>query len=668
MSGADDRSDLEVLFSPPQGEHGTHLLLCGLSSDAETLERMLAAFTIETPTQRRARGLVRGLLLLDASNRQLRSQPVPGLLQLWPCLKETWRSRTSLMHAKVALMGFGPSALGVPRRWRLVVCTGNWTAETWGRQGAIDLFWTTEWDEQGDERNADQALADVSAAFGFFERLLRGLYGKHYGNLAGDAVVTGWLSTWRERLQLRGATSKRKPQFIHSLDRSLFEQIRRSFPRDGVSTLVAGSGFFEQSGKISTDLPPGVVRKLESLGNPGRRVLVFNPLRAGAIATWVEQLRATTVNARRLDQSRAGQWELCMPRDPLEKHEKMGRKFLHAKFIAGLNHIIEKKSGSSAKLAFLYLGSGNLSNRGFLTRAFIEGDADNQRNVGNVEAGAMLLPNERIGAVWQRLACGAWASAQDLKAAEAGAGEELFEPIDPPPVLFLRQRDGCLHLVRSAVPEAPLWLHGPDGRWIEVAPEQASVTWAVSCPPFVRVCNVDPEVLPGTPGWDVAVLSANGLFCRRDAPLLDVESVLQAMLAFPALPPHEHEDDDDDDDDDEGTKRNARGSAGTPGIAARYALRTLAVLVETIAQRNVLIAPEEFPYWLAQLRVLLLEQTAPGERQAIGRLGVDLFDALDQPGFVPLWLAQRPDLHGQYQAFLRDLRAMWGVPLNAEAL
>lgn len=66
MSAIKDRSDLETLFSPPQGEHGTHLLLCGLTSDAETLERALTAFTNETPAQRRARGLVRGLLLIDA--------------------------------------------------------------------------------------------------------------------------------------------------------------------------------------------------------------------------------------------------------------------------------------------------------------------------------------------------------------------------------------------------------------------------------------------------------------------------------------------------------------------------------------------------------------------------------------------------------------------------
>lgn len=660
MSDINDRGDLETLFSPPQGEHGTHLLLCGLSSDAETVERALTAFTNETPAQRRARGLVRGLLLVDASNRQSQAQPVPGLLQLAPCLKEIWRSRTSLMHAKVALMGFGPSTLGAPRRWRLVVSTGNWTAETWGRQAQIDLFWTTEWDEQSEEVNATQALVDVHAAFGFFERMLHSLYGKHYASLANDLLVTGWLEVWRERMQVRGAASRLRPQFIHSLDRSLFDQVRTRFPKKGVSTLVAGSGFFEQASKSTADSKPTVLEKLESLGNPGKRLLVFNPERAGGIADWFERLRKTKVGERGLLQSRAGQWWLCLPRDPLEKKPRVGRKLMHAKYIAGLDRV-SGEDDATATLAFLYLGSGNLSHRGFLTRANLDGRVSIASRIGNVEAGVVLLPKERIARVWQRLACGGWTSAADLKNAVEGQGEDMFEPLDPPPVLLLRQIGEHLHLVRSEVLPTTLWLQASDGRWLPVEPDQESALWGAVCPPSVRVTNVDPASQAVGAGWDVAVLSANGLLGRRAMPQLEMASILQALLVFPALPPHDHEDDDD------------FGHATVPATAtrvcsARYPLRTLAILVETIAQRNVLTTPEEFPYWLAQLRALLLEQTATAEREAIRALGVDLFDALDKPGFVPTWFAEQPDLLASYQVFLRDLRGAWCAPSNARAV
>lgn len=660
MSAIRDRGDLETLFSPPSGEYGTHLLLCGLSSDAETVERALTAFTNETPAQRRARGLVRGLLLVDASNRQPQAQPAPGLLQLAPCLKEVWRRRTKLMHAKVALMGFGPSTLRVPRRWRLVVSTGNWTAETWGRKAQIDLFWMTEWDEQSDETNAPQALADVHAAFGFFERLLHSLYGKHYASLADDALVTGWLKVWHDRLQVRGAASRLTPRFIHSLDRSLFDQVRTRFPKKGVSTLVAGSGFFEQAGKSIVDSMPTVLQKMESLGNPGKRLLVFNPEQAGGIADWFEQLRKTKVGERGLMQSRAGQWGLCLPRDPLEKKPGVGRKFLHAKYIAGLDRV-SGENDAAATLVFLYLGSGNLSNRGFLTRANLDDRVSGDARIGNIEAGVVLSPKERIARVWQRLACGDWTSPTDLKNAVEGQGEDMFEPLDPPPVLLLRQIGEHLHLVRSEVPPSTLWLQASNGCWLQVEPDKESVLWGDVCPPSVRVTNVDPASQTAGAGWDVAVLSANGLLCRRAMPQLEMASILQALLTFPALPPHDHEDDDE------------VGDAAAPDTAMRassagYALRTYAMLVETIAQRNVLTRPEEFPYWLAQLRALLLEQTATAEREAIRALGVDLFDALDKPGFVPSWFSEQPDLLESYQVFLQDLRAAWCAPLNAEAV
>ncbi|MBN3722602.1 hypothetical protein [Burkholderia sp. Ac-20379] len=661
MSTINDRSDLEALFMPPKGEHGTHLLVCGLGGDTETLERMLTAFTNETPAQRRSRGLVRGLLLIDASNRPAQMQPVPGLLQLAPCLKKVWRSRTTLMHAKVALMGFGPSTLGAPRRWRLVVSTGNWTAETWGRQAQIDLFWTTEWDEQSDEASASQALADNHAAFVFFERLLHGLYGKHYDSLANDALVTGWLEVWRERLQVRGAASRPTPQFIHSLDQPLFKQVQTRFPSSGVSTLVAGSGFFEQSRESAADSLPTVLQKLETLGNPGTRLLVFNPERAGGLADWFAQLRTTKVGERGLKQSRAGKWGLCLPRDPLEKKLKVGRKFLHAKYIAGLDRV-RGEDEASATLAFLYLGSGNLSRRGFLTRANLDGNASSSVSIGNVEAGVILSPKARVTHVWQRLACGDWASEVNLENAIEGQGEDMFEPLDPPPVLLLRQIGDLLYLVRSEVPPSALWLQASDGHWLTVESDQASVHWGAACPQSVRVTNIDPAAQPDGACWDVAVLSANGLLSRRAMPPLEMASILQALLAFPALAPHDHEDDDD------GGGQTAAPSAAAHASSVRYALRTLAVLIETIAQRNVLTTPEEFPYWLAQLRALLLEHTVPAELAAIRALGVDLFDALDKPGFVPTWFASRPDLLDQYRIFLQDLRAAWCVSSKAEVL
>src|SRR5262245_23006103 len=105
---AGDAHELEVLFSPHPGEFGTHALVCGLSADVQVLERLTAAFTGETPSERGAAGLVRTVLMLDASSPRLPPGSVPGLLQMLPCLAQEWKRRTTLLHAKVALLGFGP--------------------------------------------------------------------------------------------------------------------------------------------------------------------------------------------------------------------------------------------------------------------------------------------------------------------------------------------------------------------------------------------------------------------------------------------------------------------------------------------------------------------------------------------------------------------------------
>jgi len=632
------------------------LLLCGLSADAETLERILAAFTNEAPAQRRASGLVRGFLLLDASNRLDLAQPIPGLLQMAPCLADEWRRRTSLMHAKVLLMGFGPSRHAAPSRWRLVVSTGNWTAETWGRQAQIDLFWSTEWrSDEGPGQNGSQALADVHAAFAFFERMLRGLYGEHLAALQGEPLAAGWLTLWRDALRLRGSARQRMPQFIHSLDQWLMPQLRQRFPAEGVAWLVAGSGFFEQGEKCSSE-PPAVIRELESLGRAGNRYLVFNPSMAGSLAGWVvAQPRTTDTQRRRLGDGRIGQWTLCLPRDPLQSKPSAGRNRLHAKYVAGLARINDAETG---RLVFMYLGSGNLSRRGMLSSAkLVEPGSPTRRPAGNIEAGVVLLSEQQLDHAWQRLACGDVATLEDEDGVTEGIGEDLFEPQDPPPLLFLRDAGGYLQVTRSAVPRASVWIEAVDGSWIHLAPDEQALPWPAPAPGSVRVRAVDPaSTCAASAAWDVPVFSKEGLFCIRAVPQLPVASVLQALLAFPAVPPHEAEDDEAGESQ---SNRAAAAGGSRPVNRTEYPLRMLAAVVEGIARRNVLLTREEFPYWLTQLRLLLLEQTADADRQAIRELGVDLFDALEQPGFVPPWLQEDRLLSQQYGELIAVLRLAW---------
>ncbi|MCT9810926.1 hypothetical protein N0K08_09785 [Acidovorax sp. Be4] len=642
-----ERYNLETLFTPPPGEHGTHALLCGLSADVPVLQRALAAFTCETPVERQASGLVRSLLLLDASSRRIPPTAVPGLLHLAPCVAAAWQKRTTLLHAKVALLGFGASRYAETTRWRLIVSTGNWTEATWSRQAQIDFFWKTEW--AADDADGDQALVDVAAAFDFFQRLLSGLYGDHLDKLETQPLAIDWLDAWRIRLSKAVKRIIKPPvaQFVHSLSTPLATQIRERFPTDGINTLVAGSGFFEQAVTGSSSQPE-VLHELEKLGRPGTRYLVFNTSQAGQLANWIGK--------RKLKDGHLGKWHLCKPCDPLQKGKAPGRSLLHAKYVAGLGPV---RSGSS-KVGFLYIGSGNLSRRGYMNAARLgrRGSRAPSGALGNVEAGAVLIDGGKVNEVWKRLACGAFATNADIAAAITDDGEPLFTPADPPPLLLARylHEDAAgpsrLLLERSAVAAQPLWIQVADGDWIAAAADASSVPWPSPVAPTVlRVRSTSAD---GTQQeWEVPVFSADGLFCRRPMPQVPFGSVLKALLAFPAPPPLETDYDDEDIDDGGGAK--SRGALK----ASPYPLRSLAAMIEAIADRNEAVTREEFPYWLGQLRVLLLEQTADADRQGMMELGVDLFDALLEPGFTPAWLAGEPALQAQYSAVVDQLRAGW---------
>lgn len=162
--------------------------------------------------------------------------------------------------------------------------------------------------------------------------------------------------------------SSEKPRFIHSLDRSLFDQIRARFKRalEGRNLLLCGSGFYEEPG----DRPrkPEVLTRLESLdvftANPTRIALV-EPGEAGALATWA---RAGTTDG----------WTVVRATDPLGLNRR-----LHAKFIyCGYRRDAHLSNG------WLYLGSGNLSRRGLLTSTQIAS--------GNIECGVLIPVPERI--------------------------------------------------------------------------------------------------------------------------------------------------------------------------------------------------------------------------------------------------------------------------------
>jgi len=636
-----ERRDLERLFAPAPDRFGTHMLLCGLSADTETLERIVSTFTGEGTVERAARGLVRAVLMLDASSPPLSPLAVPGLQRLTHCPLEHWRAHTSLMHAKVALLGFADEPFAAPTSFRLIVSTGNWTGETWGSGPQIDMFWSTECRIDPVHRASD-AYVDVSAALAFFERLMGTLYPQSAAFLEGRELAMGWLANWRTLLGQ--GKPNRRPRFVHSLDASLSTQVSQRFPKEGVSSLVAGSGFWEQAGRDPGAMPK-VVQGRGKLAVRGKRYLVVNPGQAGALAQWVGA-KPKTASTGRIDG-----WTLCTPLDPLQPKKGAGRSFLHAKYIAGLARVASARQDKGT-MTFLYLGSGNLSCAGFLSTA---GWGSNKKrpSAGNVEAGVVLTDKQEVSDVWRALACGDVLPDTSIKAMESGSSEPILVPQAPPPVLFAHHVDARLRLVRSigvmAALEVRLDAVGP---WLGIGVGEDALPLTGNPPPMVWV-RLPPDDAGATPQiHEVPVYARDGTCCRQAPHVLEIDDVLEALLAFPSFPPGQA--------DPESPQSPA--AAARPVVASRYPLKSMATLIEAIAQRNAVLTREQFPVWLSELRYLLLEQVADADRYAIAATGVNLFPALLEPGFAPPWLDEVPQLALAYRSLVGDIVAHWTAP------
>lgn len=620
---------LDALFSPPEGRYGTHMALCAMTADIDTLNRALSSFTGQEALTRAATGWPRAVLMLDASQPLPSASAVPGMVCLAHDGVEQWQRRTTLMHAKVALLAFADQPMGAPTSFRLVVSTGNWTRESWGTMSLIDMYWTCEWN-CAELRTQEQS--DVGAAYDFLDRLMQGLYARS-ARAFGEGL--SWWGDWRVRMSREGIRLPAS-RFVHSLDQSLYEHIKRAMRRADFHTVIAGSGFFERPETDATSgAMPQVLQSLDEIveiGQAREKYLVFNPDQAGALATWGAH-------------NRAG-WNLCIPTDPLgEKFP--GCRNLHAKFIVGLS----RWNRDDGKLGFLYLGSGNLSRLGLLSRAGL--DVSSARgDAGNIETGIVTNEELKLNSVWRSLACGDYLADHPARALEPGEGEPLHTPLPPPPVLLARHEAQQLLFVRSGDASAfQFQLPGSD-QWLDVTADQDAVPWEGPTPMVLAVRRKAGDLEK----FELPVMSAGGALCRQTLPELAADDVLEGLLQFPDAPAYAI------DTIDDGSGTGATRVQQATSARMNYPLRWLASVIEAIGDRQSSVTPEQFPIWISQVRMLLLEQVAPLHRKQIRDLHLDLFPALLEEGFRPSWLIAEHPLLPAYQALVEALRSFWSLP------
>lgn len=632
---------------------GVFGLMCALSADASFVERALRNFTGMTENQRRQSGRCSMALSLDSSHGQFDS--IPGLAWGHPVPRDGQARKIELMHAKVALLGFGVSATGEPNYYRLILFTGNWSTSAVNNE--INHVWYCDHDCAGGSQG--QEAADFYESANFWRALLDLNHGvPGYYKLAEPLRerVEGFLHDLAEKIKPPGRT-RFAPRFFSNilqgragktdifakdsmgaqvLKRAAADKKRRNF-------ICCGSGFFEDPGEAPEE--PEVLKRIvdvlqEKEGgltrniDPECKYLVVNAATSGAAGYWFKGKREECC------------WSFYEPR-----HPNTNNTALHAKYIFMANWV--PKTGQYTS-GILYLGSGNLSKQGFTL---------GPGTGGNVEAGVFL---ELDGALGHKDLC-----------VKLGIGAQL----DPDDI----QEPGSENAERGAQKDAPLppiiscnWNH--ESRALTWVWEEGASEWESVSLLDVPVAHGQSEIvlkkeqepsfcigLKASRGneetcWKIPVfMKQNGFYTpppRRKMP----DEIMASLVEFPEITPEE-----DDEDNEDGSRNGVMaGKSIAPDTdldeerksLREFPLHLATYLVEIIAQKNQLIREGQMPDWIAHLRRALLEEMDEEVVRKLQSIKLNFLEPLkDTEGFAP----PTPVRTSEYVQLIEDISRLWKI-------
>jgi hypothetical protein len=619
------------IFVPPEGMVGHSAALVAMTGAEDFLEEAMQRFTGLRTRQRAELGNVLVYLMLDghaSSSRQKVFPPgrIPGLHEFQPRTVDP----RSLLHAKVALLAFAQNRTGAPVHLRLAVVTANFTYTSARRQ--LELVWVVDLPLDGPGRVEDRA--DLAAAGGFVEALLaRRFHRDEQELLTRNRKLTARLDVLLEKAT-SVASANRKPRFIHSLDRPLYDQIRERFrsaidkPRN---LLLCGSGFYDEpSGKVRK---PAVLSKLEDLGvftTNVRRVALVEPDEAGAIATWAKN-------------GETDGWEIVRPFDALDHKRRLHAKFVYAGYLRD-GHVSN---------GWIYLGSGNLSRRGVLTHGAM---AD-----GNVETGVVFAIDERLdGDAIQRGLF--WSDQVRVISKDEWAVGQVGDVPDVQPIL---EASPVLSAMIEQAPPRRLRL-----LWREDLPTElpVSISWTgrdwfdVKRGDFVTLRDDEaPTALhvrdESSSKWTVPIVDAAGRVGWQPPRFDTYADALAALLDFPIRPAESTDVDDSDDGDSGGSKGTGTGEANEQ--EKTYALHAAAELVEKVASLQTALPESMLDDWLDHLD-RMFRASFPETLIATWRAHrLDVFSHLREPELRSPHLSDKQ--RARYFEVLDGAARMWGL-------
>lgn len=647
-------------FEAPEDFVGCFGWLCGYSADGGFLDDAVERFTRRTQAQRAYCGCIAMALMLDPSNEQITPTEVPGVLHVPMNDKRPF----SLLHAKVALLGFRHTSDA--RKWqlRLIVSTGNWTRGT--LEDSLDLVWRIDLSNDDLKVRDDwvpQACADIKAAWKMLDWLrshfdLRVLNALLTGRSDSESTVASrQLETWIEKTIKVG--SGVVPRFFDNRQASLLAQlpdlVREHSSGTARNYIGMGSGFFESSDnhkeipsvlkRIVDSLQVDNLQKAKLLTSQPEIDVFVNPTACQAVANSVTAF------------GDAG-WKVREAGKP--DYFKAAFRSLHAKFIFSAN---QRDNSNLCNSAWLYLGSGNLTGPGFANKM--------NPQLGNLEAGILFAPESlhwETGRgvppdhVVTNVLPLQWESDFCQSPGSLDVGNDMPEP-------ELRYSAAPAAYLFWVVEENVGWLRVVDGvtESFDVLAESG-----LACPQDSVQGFQWPGTSPRQPrqvqlrwlvdgqeqkAW-VPVLDEFGRVAATTLPRIDIEEAWGQLANFPMPPDDEELIPDGDDESAIGAVQPSTGVAAT----ASYPVRQVMQLIENIAAKQTSVSQVDWPTWCTRFEQCLI--------QAAGSKVLGEFLKLGLNPLSPLWCSPfRPDFamtaetsEGlRYEEALKRVETAWNV-------
>lgn len=645
---------LAQLFEPPEGMTGIFGWMCGYSADQSFLNDAAERFARQSRSQRAYGGRLYLAIMLDPGNSAITTVAAPGVIHL--PMNEPERRRYSLLHAKVAVLAF--HEVSDPDHWhlRLIVSTANWTRSS--LVDSIDVAWRADvcnGDLEKPDEFSRQICSDIDAAWTFLNWLSGSFDTSVLAALPpgrDETETTHAQILFLKKLELVGLqTNKPKPRFFDNRNSSLLHQLPKLVTkRTRRNYLAFASGYYqgESDARTVPSVLTAILRVLED-----HELVTAEPEMDVFVNTKACQAVASSAQAM----ADAG-YTIKAARAPTDYFGAKSLRTLHAKFLFGANY---RENSNVCHNAWMYLGSGNFTNPGFLQSALTER--------GNLEAGVVFAP--KYDCYWWRKNCPDLERLItnilpiDLNSSKLDLAVDLSHGGEMPEreVEFLSSPVGWFLWSGIATPPtlsvplkviAPFDVIGSDGKncnrdkdgnfiWLDRRPRQVDIIWQENGKNRIST---------------VPVVDEFGRIASQELQLIDLEEAWWQLSNFPMQPDEEDLPTADENDED----RTVSSYHTAASAVSSFPIRQMMHLVEMIAAKQVDVPQVNWASWCLRLEQTLVQSSTNSCIPTFHAMSLNPLSPLWHPPFRPPYAETISTVEGQrYESALRRIEESWHI-------